>query len=107
MNPNELNNFLSQRSYTTGFSYSYADLTLFNKIKDRFEDYQKLEHVLRWFQHIKVLSMKQNLVLPDKKCSTYKSMETGSYNIYNYMMQCEITVYVYVYYVCGSALNFM
>ena len=67
MNPTELDNFLSLQSYIVGFSYSYADLTLFNKIKDKCEDYQNKRHVLRWIHHIKILSANDKLVLCDSK----------------------------------------
>lgn len=56
MDPLELNNYLSSRSYVNGFSYSYADLTLYKKISQCAEKYEKCFHVQRWLRHVKLLS---------------------------------------------------
>ena len=55
MDPLELNEYLKSRSYLIGNVFTYADLTLFNLINQKRNQYKEFRNVIRWLNHIKAI----------------------------------------------------
>ena len=75
MDPNDLNNYLSSRSYISGYSYSYSDLTLYKKVSSSIHQYDKCTHVLRWISHIRSFIMKDKC--PSKEAASKHLITEG------------------------------
>ena len=80
MDPNELNSYLASRSYVSGYRYGYADLTLYKKVSQSADKYEKCSHVLRWLGHVKSLSSQLEACIKEdlpqkKKLLTYDNIK--------------------------------
>ena len=70
MKKEDLDQYLSTRSYLNGYQYTYSDLALFTKLSNNLAHYDGCTNIKRWLNHVRALSTNRNTIISKSSTET-------------------------------------